>query len=161
LNGFHAVAALIRYIAYHYFCGASTVAETPFCSRGEVGGVLKQRKILIVDDSVSIRAMMGETLRNRGFAVIEAEHGSDALHKLAGEHVDLIVTDLNMPVMDGISLIHQVREQPVTRLIPILMLTTEGTAAKKAEGKAAGATGWIMKPFDPDRLVATIAKVLA
>ena len=118
------------------------------------------RRILIVDDSVSIREMISETLRNCGFHVVEAEHGLDALEKLKVEHIDLIVTDLNMPEMDGISLIQCVREQPATRLTPILMLTTEGTKEKINQGKTAGATGWIMKPFDPDKLVGMVARVL-
>ena len=118
------------------------------------------RKILIVDDSVSMRQMVGFTLRQGGYQVIEAEHGQDALNKLAGGVVDLIITDLNMPVMDGITLIQNVRKMPAMRSKPILMLTTEGLAGKKEQGKAAGATGWIVKPFDPDKLLLTIAKVL-
>jgi two-component system, chemotaxis family, chemotaxis protein CheY len=118
------------------------------------------RKVLIVDDSVSMRQMVGFTLRQGGFDVIEAEHGQDALNKLAGVTVDLIITDLNMPVMDGITLIQNVRRQPALKSKPILMLTTEGLAAKKEQGKAAGATGWIVKPFDPDKLLQTLARVL-
>ncbi len=118
------------------------------------------RRVLIVDDSVSIRAMMGEALREGGFDVVEAEDGAEALCKLVSGPVDLIVADLNMPVMDGIRLIKRVRSEPEMNLTPILMLTTEGAAEKKAQGKAAGATGWIMKPFDPDKLMATVAKVL-
>ncbi len=118
------------------------------------------RKVLIVDDSVSMRQMVGFTLRQGGFEAIEAEHGQDALDKLKGITVDLIITDLNMPVMDGITLIRNVRQQPGMKTKPILMLTTEGLATKKEEGKAAGATGWIVKPFDPDKLLQTIAKVL-
>jgi two-component system, chemotaxis family, chemotaxis protein CheY len=118
------------------------------------------RKVLIVDDSVSMRQMVGFTLRQGGFDVIEAEHGQDALNKLAGVTVDLIITDLNMPVMDGITLIQNVRKQPALKSKPILMLTTEGLAAKKEQGKAAGATGWIVKPFDPDKLLQTLARVL-
>ena len=118
------------------------------------------RKILIVDDSVSMRQMVGFTLRQGGYEVIEAEHGQDALNKLQGIMVDLILTDLNMPVMDGITLIRNVRKQPALKSKPILMLTTEGLAAKKEEGKAAGATGWIVKPFDPEKLLLTLAKVL-
>jgi two-component system chemotaxis response regulator CheY len=118
------------------------------------------RKVLIVDDSVSMRQMVGYTLREGGFDVIEAEHGQDALDKLRGASVDLIITDLNMPVMDGITLIENVRKQPAMKSKPILMLTTEGLAAKKEQGKAAGATGWIIKPFDPEKLLQTIAKVL-
>jgi two-component system chemotaxis response regulator CheY len=118
------------------------------------------RKILIVDDSVSMRQMVGFTLRQGGFEVFEAEHGQDALDKLQGLQVDLIITDLNMPVMDGITLIQSVRKLPAMKAKPILMLTTEGLAAKKEQGKAAGATGWIIKPFDPDKLLQTVAKVL-
>jgi two-component system chemotaxis response regulator CheY len=121
------------------------------------------RKVLIVDDSVSMRQMVGFTLRQGGYEVLEAEHGQDALdklNKLVGAKVDLIITDLNMPVMDGITLIKNVRMQPAMKSKPILMLTTEGLAAKKEQGKAAGATGWIVKPFDPDKLLQTLAKVL-
>ena len=118
------------------------------------------RKILIVDDSVSIRQMMSFTLRRGGYEVIEAEHGQDALDKLLGVTVDLMITDLNMPVMDGITLIQNVRKIPAMKNKPILMLTTEGLASKKEQGKAAGATGWIVKPFDPDKLLQTLAKVL-
>lgn len=118
------------------------------------------RKVLIVDDSVSMRQMVSFTLRQGGFDVVEAGHGQEALDKLKGISVDLIITDLNMPVMDGITLIRNVRTQPTMKSKPILMLTTEGLAAKKEQGKAAGATGWVVKPFDPDKLLATIAKVL-
>ena len=118
------------------------------------------QKVMIVDDSVSMRQMVGYTLRQGGFEVIEAEHGQDALNKLQGSVVDLIITDLNMPVMDGITLIQNVRRQPAMKSKPILMLTTEGLAAKKEQGKAAGATGWIVKPFDPEKLLQPVAKVL-
>ena len=118
------------------------------------------RKVLIVDDSASMRQMVSFTLRQGGFEAIEAEHGQDALDKLKGQSVDLVITDLNMPVMDGITLIRNLRQQPAMKSKPILMLTTEGLATKKEEGKAAGATGWIVKPFDPDKLLLTIAKVL-
>ena len=119
------------------------------------------RKVLIVDDSVSMRQMVSFTLRQGGFEVIEAGHGQEALEKLASTaSVDLIITDLNMPVMDGITFIQNVRKQPALMKKPILMLTTEGLASKKEQGKAAGATGWIVKPFDPEKLLTTIAKVL-
>ena len=118
------------------------------------------RKIMIVDDAVTMRQMVGFTLRQGGYDVVEAEHGQDALDKLAKITVDLIITDLNMPVMDGITLIRNVRSRPALKSKPILMLTTEGLAAKKEEGKAAGATGWILKPFDPEKLLQTLAKVL-
>lgn len=118
------------------------------------------RKVLIVDDSISMRQMVAFTLRQGGFEVLEAEHGQDALNKLKARTVDLIITDLNMPVMDGITLIRNVRQMPAMKAKPILMLTTEGLAAKKEQGKAAGATGWIVKPFDPEKLLMTIARVL-
>jgi two-component system chemotaxis response regulator CheY len=115
---------------------------------------------MIVDDSVSMRQMVAYTLRQGGFDVIEAEHGQDALNKLQSITVDLIITDLNMPVMDGITLIQNVRKLVAMKSKPVLMLTTEGLAAKKEQGKAAGATGWIVKPFDPEKLLQTVAKVL-
>jgi len=122
-----------------------------------VGGL---RKVLIVDDAVSMRQMVSFTLKQGGYEVVEAEHGQDALSKLQSNAVDLIITDLNMPVMDGITLIQNVRKMPSMKSKPILMLTTEGLAAKKEQGKAAGATGWVVKPFDPDKLLQTLAKVL-
>jgi two-component system chemotaxis response regulator CheY len=118
------------------------------------------RKVMIVDDSVSMRQMVGYTLRQGGFDVLEAEHGQDALNQLQSSTVDLVITDLNMPVMDGITLIQNLRSQASMKGKPILMLTTEGLAAKKEQGKAAGATGWIVKPFDPEKLLQTVAKVL-
>ncbi len=118
------------------------------------------RKVLIVDDAFSMRQMLSFALRQGGYEVIEAVHGQDALNKLVGATVDLILTDLNMPVMDGITLIQNVRRMPSMKSKPILMLTTEGLAARKEEGKAAGATEWIVKPFDPEKLQQTLAKVL-
>lgn len=118
------------------------------------------RRVLVVDDAVSMRQMVAFTLRHGGYDVVEAEHGQDALNKLQSTTVDLVLTDLNMPVMDGITLIQNLRKIPAMKSKPILMLTTEGLAAKKEQGKAAGATGWIVKPFDPEKLLQTLAKVL-
>jgi two-component system chemotaxis response regulator CheY len=118
------------------------------------------RKILIVDDSVMVRQMVSFTLQEAGFEVVVAENGQDALNKLGGNAVDLIVTDLNMPVMDGITFIANARAVATAKYIPILMLTTESQPEMKQKGKAAGATGWIVKPFDPPKLLAVIAKVL-
>lgn len=115
---------------------------------------------LIVDDSVSMRQMVAFTLRQAGFDVIEGENGKDALSKMGRSKIAVIITDLNMPVMDGITFIRSVRERPDSKYTPILMLTTESQPTKKLEGKAAGATGWIVKPFDPQKLLQTIAKVL-
>ena len=118
------------------------------------------RKILVVDDAATMRQMVCFTLRRGGFEPIEAVNGQDALNKLESGPVDMIITDLNMPVMDGITLIQNVRKMPSMKSKPILMLTTEGLASKKEQGKVAGATGWIVKPFDPDKLLQTLAKVL-
>lgn len=116
---------------------------------------------LIVDDSRTMRQMVSFTLTNAGFTVIEAEHGVDAVSKVAGgPKMDIVVTDLNMPEMDGITLIKELRKLETFKFTPILMLTTESAMEKKQEGKAAGATGWIVKPFNPDVLLKTIAKVL-
>jgi two-component system chemotaxis response regulator CheY len=118
------------------------------------------RKILIVDDSVMVRQMVSFTLKEAGFDVVEAENGRDALNKLAAHTVDLILTDLNMPVMDGITFIGSARTLAPSKYTPILMLTTESQPEMKQKGKAAGATGWIVKPFDPPKLLGVIAKVL-
>lgn len=117
------------------------------------------KKIMTVDDSASVRQMVTMTLKNAGYDVVEACDGKDALSKLSGP-VDMIITDLNMPNMDGITLIKSVREQSQYKFIPIVMLTTESQAEKKQEGKNAGATGWIVKPFKPDQLLAVVQKVL-
>lgn len=118
------------------------------------------KTVLVVDDSSTMRQMVAFTLQQAGFAVLEGANGQEGLTKLAGQRVDLIVTDLNMPVMDGITFIKNVRQGPATRGIPVLMLTTESQDSKKREGKEAGATGWIVKPFHPDKLLNTIARVL-
>lgn len=116
--------------------------------------------ILIVDDSVSIRQMLGLTLRDAGYEVIEAVDGDNAISKLNGVKIDLIITDLNMPNLDGIGFIKNVRANSEYKFIPILMLTTESQNEKKMEGKAAGATGWIVKPFKPEQLITVIKKVI-
>ncbi len=117
-------------------------------------------KILAVDDSASMRQMVSFTLKGAGHQVDEASNGQEALTKAKGDRYDLIITDVNMPVMDGITFIRNLRAESAYKFTPMLMLTTESGADKKAEGKAAGATGWIVKPFNPDQLVATIKKVL-
>ena len=118
-------------------------------------------KIIAVDDSASMRQMVGFTLKGAGHEVFDASDGVEAL-KLAKEQqsVDLVISDINMPNMDGISLIKELRQLPNYKFTPILMLTTESGTDKKMEGKAAGATGWIVKPFNPEQLLATISKVL-
>ncbi|MDY7033982.1 MAG: response regulator [Thermodesulfobacteriota bacterium] len=116
--------------------------------------------IMTADDSASIRQMVGFTLKDAGYEVVEAVDGKDALNKLNGTKINMLITDLNMPNMDGIELIKQVRAISAFKFIPIIMLTTESQAEKKQEGKAAGATGWIVKPFNPEQLIAVIKKVL-
>ena len=118
------------------------------------------RTVLIVDDSTSMRQMLSFTLKQAGFEVVEGSNGQEALGKLDAHKVDLIVTDLNMPVMDGITFIRNVRGKPAMKGTPVLMLTTESHDTMKQQGKAAGATGWIVKPFQPDKLLAVIARVL-
>ncbi len=116
--------------------------------------------ILIVDDSASMRQMVGFTLKSAGHGVIESVDGVEALTEAKGQGFDLVVSDVNMPNMDGISLVKELRGLDAYKFTPILLLTTESAAEKKAEGKAAGATGWIVKPFSPDQLLATVKKVL-
>jgi len=118
------------------------------------------KRIMTVDDSASIRQMVGFTLRNAGYEVLETEDGQEALEVLEREPIDMLITDLNMPNVDGISLIKKVREKAETKFIPIIMLTTESQDDKKNQGREAGATGWIVKPFRPDQLINVITKVL-
>jgi two-component system chemotaxis response regulator CheY len=119
------------------------------------------KTVLIVDDSATMRQMVNFTLTGAGFTVVEAGDGADAVKKLtAGTKPHLVITDLNMPNMDGISLIKEIRKMGALKFTPILMLTTESTDDKKKEGQAAGATGWIVKPFNPEQMLKVITKVL-
>ena len=116
--------------------------------------------IMTADDSASVRQMVSFTLKEMGYEVVEANDGKDALQKLGKQKVDMLITDLNMPNLDGIGLIKGARSLPACKFIPIIMLTTESQDSKKQEGKAAGATGWIVKPFKPEQLLAVVKKVL-
>jgi two-component system chemotaxis response regulator CheY len=118
------------------------------------------KTIMTVDDSASIRQMVGFTLKGAGYDVVEAVDGRDALAKLGGKPVNMVITDLNMPNLDGIGLITEVRKKPAYKFIPIIMLTTESQESKKQQGKGAGATGWIVKPFKAEQLLAVVKKVL-
>ena len=118
------------------------------------------KRIMTVDDSATIRQMVALTLRDAGFEVVQAVDGRDALERLAKESVDMLITDLNMPNLDGVGLIRAVRQDPANRFIPIIMLTTESADSKKQEGKAAGASGWIVKPFKPEQLLGVVKMVL-
>jgi two-component system chemotaxis response regulator CheY len=118
------------------------------------------KTILFVDDSVSIREIVQFTLENEGYKVLLGKHGADALQYLNGESIDLVITDLHMPEMNGIDLIKEIRKNPYYQRTPILFLTTESQLSKKEEAKNAGATGWIIKPFVPAKLIAAINKVI-
>ena len=118
------------------------------------------KTIMTVDDSASVRQMVSFTLKNAGYEVVEAVDGQDAISKLNGSRINMVITDLNMPNMDGIELIRALRGNPAFKFVPIVMLTTESQATKKQEGKDAGATGWIVKPFKPEQLQAVVKKVL-
>lgn len=117
-------------------------------------------RILAVDDSPSMRQMVAFTLKSAGFDVAEAEDGAVALQMAQKEKFRLVLADVNMPNMDGLSLVRALRGLPDYKFTPMLMLTTESTPEKKAEGKSAGATGWLVKPFNPEQLVSTIQRVL-
>ena len=116
--------------------------------------------ILVVDDEPDLRTLYELTLLREGYRVETASSVQEAREQLKTQRFDAVVTDVNMPRMDGIELIRQLRQLPDYRFTPLLMLTTESGGDKKAEGKAAGATGWLVKPFDPEQLLATVRKVL-
>ncbi|BAJ00150.1 MULTISPECIES: response regulator [Shewanella] len=118
------------------------------------------KKILAVDDSASMRQMVCFTLKTAGFDVTEACNGDEALKVAQQGEYDLVISDVNMPIMDGLTLIRNLRTLPNYKFTPLLMLTTESGTEKKQEGRSAGATGWIVKPFNPDQLLATVRKVL-
>ena len=117
-------------------------------------------RILTVDDSTSMRQMVAFTLKSAGYDVAEAEDGQVALGLAQKEKFSLVLADVNMPNMDGLTLVKNLRTLPDYKFTPLLMLTTESTPEKKAEGKAAGATGWLVKPFNPEQLLGTIKRVL-
>jgi two-component system, chemotaxis family, chemotaxis protein CheY len=118
------------------------------------------KTVLAIDDSASIRQMVSFTLKSAGYEVMEAQDGVDGLDRAKSKNVDLILTDQNMPRMDGLSLIKQLRGLPQYKTTPILMLTTESSDAMKQQGRAAGATGWLVKPFDPNKLIEVVKKVI-
>ncbi|MGE8396080.1 MAG: response regulator [Comamonas sp.] len=116
--------------------------------------------ILAVDDSPSMRKMVSFTLAGAGYNVVEAVDGMDALEKAEAQHIDLVLADQNMPRLDGIGLTRRLRDHPRFKNTPILILTTESSDQMKQAGKAAGATGWLVKPFDPNRLIEVLQKVI-
>ena len=118
------------------------------------------KTVLTVDDSASIRQMVSFTLKSAGYEVVEAVDGMDGLDKAKSKAFNLVLTDQNMPRMDGLSLIKSLRTMPTFRSVPILMLTTESSDSMKSQGRAAGATGWLVKPFDPQKLIEVVKKVI-
>ncbi|MCR5864278.1 MAG: response regulator [Aquincola tertiaricarbonis] len=118
------------------------------------------KTIMIVDDSASLRQVVGIALRNAGYDVLEGCDGKDALAKLKGQKVHLMISDVNMPNMDGISFVKAVKQNPSYKFTPIVMLTTETADGKKAEGQAAGAKAWVTKPFKPEQLLGVVQKLV-
>lgn len=116
--------------------------------------------ILVVDDSWSVRQLVSLTLQSAGYHVIEANDGDDALTKLNGQEIHLIICDVNMPNMDGISFVKEVRKSDNYKFTPVIMLTTESQEKKKQEGQAAGAKAWVVKPFRPDQLLSAVSKLI-
>jgi two-component system chemotaxis response regulator CheY len=129
----------------------------PFIVLRTTGGTMA-KTFLIVDDSASMRQLIAFAVKDAGHEVLLAENGHEALEKLKGTKVDLVITDLNMPEVDGITLIKEIRAMADYKFVPILMLTTESQVAKREEGRAAGASGWIVKPFSSDKLLAVVNK---
>jgi len=118
------------------------------------------KSILVVDDSASLRQVVRIALSGAGYDVIEAEDGQDALKKLDGRKIHLVVSDVNMPIMDGITFVKQMKLLPSYRFTPVIMLTTESQEGKKQEGQAAGAKAWVVKPFKPEQMLAAVAKLI-
>ena len=118
------------------------------------------KNVLVVDDSSSVRQVVGIALRSAGYDVIEASDGKDALGKLNGQKVHLIISDVNMPNMDGITFVKEVKKLASYKFTPIIMLTTESQESKKAEGQAAGAKAWVVKPFQPAQMLAAVSKLI-
>ncbi|MBS4687504.1 response regulator [Aeromonas sobria] len=118
------------------------------------------KTILIVDDSATIRQVVGMTLKGAGYEVMEASDGKDALKKLDGKKINLIISDVNMPNMDGITFVKEAKKLASYKFTPVIMLTTESQDSKKQEGQAAGAKAWVVKPFQPEQMLAAVAKLI-
>ncbi|RLT90452.1 MAG: two-component system response regulator [Alcanivorax sp.] len=119
------------------------------------------KTIMIVDDSASLRQVVSIALKGAGYEVVEAVNGQDALGKLDGRKINLVVSDVNMPVMDGISFVKEMKKMPSYKFTPVIMLTTEGSDDKKKEGQLAGAKAWIVKPFQPDQMLKAVSMLIA
>ena len=118
------------------------------------------KTIMIVDDSASLRQVVGIALRGAGYDVLEASDGRDALGKLKGQKVHLMISDVNMPNMDGISFVKAVKQIPAYKFTPVVMLTTESQDSKKKEGQEAGAKAWVLKPFKPEQMIGVVQKLV-
>ncbi|EEX37128.1 response regulator [Vibrio metschnikovii] len=118
------------------------------------------KTILVVDDSAAIRQVVSLALKGAGYQTIEAIDGADALRKIQGVKVHLVISDVNMPNMDGLTLLKELKKQPATKFTPVIMLTTESEASKKDQGRLAGAKAWVVKPFVPDQMLAAVNKLM-
>jgi two-component system chemotaxis response regulator CheY len=119
------------------------------------------KTIMIVDDSASLRQVVSIALKGAGYEVVEACDGKDALSKLGGQKIHLIISDVNMPNMDGLSFVREAKQMPAYKFTPVIMLTTEAGETKKQEGQAAGARAWVVKPFQPAQMLAAVGKLVA
>lgn len=119
------------------------------------------KSILVVDDSASIRQVVGIALKSQGYDVLEACDGKDALGKLSGQKIHLVISDVNMPNMDGITFVKELKKLPAYKFTPVIMLTTESQESRKQEGQTAGARAWVVKPFQPAQMMAAVAKLIA
>jgi len=119
------------------------------------------KTVLVVDDSASVRQVVGIALKGAGYTVVEASDGQDALKKLDQQRVHLVISDVNMPNMDGITLLKNLKTRADTKFTPVIMLTTESEQSKKEQGKAAGAKAWVVKPFQPQQMLAAVSKLIA
>ncbi|WP_240794536.1 response regulator [Azoarcus sp. DD4] len=135
-----------------------STCPTPFDTRTESKNMIKT--VLTVDDSAAIRSVVGVVLQSAGYAVSSAVDGEDGLARARSQRADLVITDLNMPRMDGLALVRALRAEPAYRKVPILILTTESAPEMRERGREAGATGWLVKPFDPERLLEVVRRVL-
>jgi two-component system chemotaxis response regulator CheY len=118
------------------------------------------KTVLVVDDSASIRQVVGIALKSAGYDVIDAADGKDALGKLKGQKIHLVISDVNMPNMDGITFLKELKKLPAYKFTPVIMLTTESQESRKQEGQAAGARAWVVKPFQPAQMMAAVAKLI-
>lgn len=118
------------------------------------------KTIMVIDDSASLRQVVGIALKSAGYEVIEACDGMDALSKLTGKKINLVVCDVNMPNMDGITFVKEIKQLPNYKFTPVIMLTTESQEGKKKEGQAAGAKAWVVKPFQPAQMLAAVSKLI-